>query len=71
MISMNMSPPRLSDARPLATLPAEKARMRNSVRRNMGLATRVSITPNTTSNARPPMISVITKGLVQPMVWWP
>ena len=53
MISMNMSPPRLSDASPLATLPAVKARMRNSVSRNMGLATRVSMTQNTASKAEP------------------
>jgi hypothetical protein len=68
MISMNMRPPRLSDARALATLPAEKARMRNNVSRNMGLATRVSTTANTASKTRPPMISVMTNGLVQPMV---
>ncbi len=71
MISMNMRPPRLSEARKLATLPAVKARIRNSVSRNMGWATRVSMTPKTTSKTTPPKISPITTGLVQPMVWWP
>ena len=43
---MNISPPRLSEAMKLATLPAEKARMRNNERRNIGWATLVSMTPN-------------------------
>ena len=71
MISMNMSPPRLREARALAVLPAVKARIRNRLSRNIGLATRVSMTPNTPSSTSPPKISPITVGLVQPMVWWP
>ena len=47
-MSMNMSPPRLSEARALATLPAVKARMRKRVSRNMGWAARVSMTAKTT-----------------------
>ena len=37
MMSMNIRPPRLSEARKLATLPALKARMRKSESRNIGL----------------------------------
>ena len=68
MISMNMSPPRLSEARKLATLPAVKARIRNSDRWNIGCGTLVSMIPKTTRIAMPPKISAITMGLVQPMV---
>jgi hypothetical protein len=71
MMSMNISPPRLSEARKLATLPAVKARMRNRVSRNIGCATLVSTNPKRTRMARPPKISAITTGLVQPMVWPP
>ena len=71
MISMNMRPPRLSEASALATFPAVKARMRNRVRRNIGWATRVSMAQKTASRPRPPRISAITVGLVHPMVWWP
>ena len=49
MISMNISPPRLSEARKLAALPAEKARMRKRERRNIGCFTRVSTMPKTTA----------------------
>ena len=68
MISMNISPPRLSEARKLATLPAEKARMRKRDRRNIGCATLVSMIPKTTRMAMPPKISASTMGLVHPMV---
>ncbi len=71
MISMNMRPPRLNEARKLAPFPAEKARMRNSVRRNIGWATLVSMIPKTISTARPPKSSESTTGLVHPMVWCP
>jgi hypothetical protein len=37
----------------------------------MGSATLVSITVKTASTARPPMMSVRTIGLGQPMVWPP
>ena len=68
MISMNMSPPRLSEARKLATLPAVKARIRNSDRWNIGCGTFVSMIPNATRIAMPPKISAMTMGLVHPMV---
>ena len=68
MISMNIRPPRLSEARKLATLPALKARMRKSERRNIGWATFVSMIPKTTRMAMPPKISAMTTGLVHPMV---
>ena len=71
MISMNISPPRLSEARKLAVLPAAKARMRNRLRRNIGCSTRVSMTPKTTSRQRPPTMAASTLGLVHPMAWWP
>ena len=67
MISMNIKPPRLSEARKLAALPAEKARMRNRERRNIGCFTLVSTIPNTIRTSRPPKISTSTFGLVQPM----
>ena len=51
--------------------PAEKARIRNRDRRNMGWATLVSMTPKMTRMMMPPMISLMTTGLVHPMVWWP
>ena len=68
MISMNIRPPRLSDARKLATLPAVKARMRKSDRWNIGWGTFVSMIPKSTRIAMPPKISAITTGLVHPMV---
>ena len=63
-----MSPPRLSEARKLATLPAVKARILNRDRWNIGWGTRVSMTPKATRVARPPKISAMTTGLVHPMV---
>ncbi len=68
---MNIRPPRLSEAKKLATFPALKARMRNSESRNIGWATLVSMIPKTTRIASPPRISASTTGLVQPMVWPP
>ena len=67
MISMNVKPPRLSEARKLAALPAEKARMRKRESRNIGCFTLVSMMPKATSTAIPPKISPSTFGLVQPM----
>ena len=63
-----MSPPRLNEARKLATLPALKARMRKSDRRNIGSGTLVSMIPKATRMARPPKISASTTGLVHPIV---
>ncbi len=67
MISMNIKPPRLSEARKLAPLPAEKARMRKRERRNIGCFTRVSTIPKTMRTSTPPRISASTFGLVQPI----
>ena len=71
MISMNCSPPRAMEASRVAPTPAAKARIRIRRRSNIGLATRVSMTQNTTSRAAPPIRPVSTSGLVQPMVWPP
>ncbi len=71
MMSMNMSPPRPTAARKLASTPAVKARMRNRGRRNMGSATRVSMMAKATSRPTPRPSSAITVGPVQPMVWVP
>ncbi len=68
MINMNIRPPRLSDAKKLATLPALKARMRNNDGRNIGWATLVSMIPKAIRMARPPRSSASTTGLDQPMV---
>ena len=68
MISMNISPPRLSAARKLASTPAVNARILNSWMRNIGSATCVSMMPNAMSSATPPSDSGSTTGLVQPMV---
>ncbi len=37
----------------------------------MGCFTLVSMKPKINRMTMPPKISVITTGLVQPMVWWP
>ncbi len=71
MMSMNMRPPRPTAARKLASTPAVKARIRNSGRRNMGSATRVSMTAKAMSNPTPAPSSHSTAGAVQPMVWLP
>ncbi len=68
MIRVNIRPPRPRPASRLARLPAVNGRIRNSESRNIGSATRVSITQNTPSTARPPQIRPITRGLVQPIV---
>ena len=68
MIRTNISPPRPRPASRLARFPAVNGRIRNSASRNIGSATRVSITQNAASTARPPKISVSTSGLVQPIV---
>ena len=71
MISMNISPPRLSAARKLASTPAVNARILNSCSRNIGSATRVSMTQNATSSAMPTPSSASTAGFVQPIVSCP
>ena len=68
MIRMNIRPPRPRLDSKLAMLPAVNGRILNSASWNIGSATRVSITQNTASTARPPKISVSTTGLVQPIV---
>ncbi len=65
---MNIRPPRDRAARKAATLPPLKARMLNSCRRNIGVATRRSTNTNTTSSTSPPTSAPITPGAVQPMV---
>ncbi len=67
MINMNIRPPRLSEARKLATFPALNALMRKRESRNIGWATLVSTNPKTTRIARPPKISASTLGFVQPI----
>ena len=71
MISMNISPPRLSEASRLAVTPALKARILKSCRRNMGSATLVSMRQKMPSSSTPPIRQQSTSGLVQPMVWLP
>src|ERR1700712_5008647 len=67
MISMNIRPPRPSDASSVAMLPAVKARMRNSPRLNIGSSWRSSMTTKSASSSRPTTISPTTCGFVQPI----
>ena len=69
MISMNIMPPRLRAARKLAQIPAVNGRIRKSSRRNIGVATRRSITAKANMVTRPTATQPSTRGLVQPMVW--
>jgi hypothetical protein len=71
MISMNMRPPRPTPASREDRLPAVKARILNSGKRNMGSAARCSIMAKATSSAAPPLRQPSTNGLVHPMVAWP
>src|ERR1035437_1299925 len=57
---MSWRPPRASDERKPAMLPAANIRMRKSSRRNMGSGTRRSTAMNTPRRASPPAISPIT-----------
>jgi hypothetical protein len=68
---MNISPPRLSAARKLASTPAVNARILNSWMRNIGSATLVSMMPKAISRATPTARADITIGFVQPMVSLP
>ena len=65
---MNISPPRPTDARKLEMLPALKARMRKSDRRNIGSGERRSTWVKTKSMATPPTSAPMTSGLSQPIV---
>ncbi len=65
---MNISPPRATAERNVDSVPNVNARMRNSGRRNIGLATRPSIATNASRQATPAHSSAITRGLPQP-VW--
>ena len=67
MISMNIRPPRPSEASSVAIVPALNARMRNSERLNIGSSLRSSITTKAASSRRPPPISPSTSGFVQPI----
>ena len=51
MISMNIRPPRAIAARKVERVPKVKARIRNSGRRNIGSATRLSIVTKATSES--------------------
>src|SRR5919206_549213 len=53
MMSMNCSPPRLTEASRPARFPAANARMRNRDRSNIGSATRDSTTQKVISRATP------------------
>ena len=68
MITMNISPPLPTELSSAATVPNVNPRKRKRLTRNIGSATRVSITTKTTSSATPPMISASTAGLVHPIV---
>ena len=67
MISMNWMPPRAIDTSRPATLPVVNSRILNSDSRNIGSATRVSMTRKMISSTRPPMISPSTTGDPQPI----
>ena len=71
MISMNINPPRATAERNVESVPNVNALIRNSGSRNIGSATRHSISANATSEARPAPISASTFGLVQPVAWPP
>ena len=71
MIRMNIRPPRPRLDSREAMLPEVNARMRNRLSRNIGSATCVSMKQKIASTTRPPTISEITSGLVQPMTWPP
>ncbi|SFY52137.1 hypothetical protein STEPF1_05407 [Streptomyces sp. F-1] len=71
MISMNWSPPRAIAVSRAARLPAANARTRNSDSRNIGSATWVSTTQNTSNSTTPPISPARTQGLVQPVAWPP
>jgi hypothetical protein len=68
MISMNISPPRLIAERNVASVPKVNALILNSGSRNIGSATRVSMTPNAVSDATPNTSSEMTGALVHPML---
>src|SRR5215475_11345372 len=71
MISMNCNPPRPIEASRPARLAPAKVGFLNSPMRNIGSATFVSTTQNTTSSATPPMRPASTQGFVQPVEWPP
>ncbi len=68
-MSMNMSPPRPMLASREDRLPAVNARILNRDRRNIGSATRCSMSAKAASRTTPPARQPSTNGLVQPMVW--
>ena len=67
-MSISWSPPRASDERNPARLPALNIRIRKSSSRNIGSATWTSTRAKSPSNNTPPAISPITHGLPQPML---
>src|ERR1700753_3091916 len=66
MISTNCMPPRAIDTSRPARLPKAKARIRNRLSWNIGSAMRVSMIPNTTSRATPPVRPASTPGVGPP-----
>ena len=67
MISMNIRPPRPSADRNVETVPKVNARILNRLSRNIGWATRVSMSTKAASRAAPAARRAMTRGLPQPM----
>ena len=67
MISMNISPPRDTDERNVASAPAVKARILNRPSSNIGCATRSSTNTKATSSATPAAEPPSTNGDRQPI----
>ena len=71
IISMNCSPPRLTDASRPAKFPVENALIRNNDMLNIGSSMRDSYTQKTIRTIVPPISPARTHGLVHPMLWPP
>jgi hypothetical protein len=71
MISMNISPPRAIAERNVESVPNVNARIRNRGSRNIGSATRLSITAKTARHATPAPSRPSTRGLPQPVAELP
>ena len=67
MISMNIRPPRATAERNVESVPNVNARILNSGSRNIGSATRRSITTNATSDTTPDATRISTRGLPHPV----
>ena len=71
MINMNIRPPRETADRNVDSVPNVNARIRNSGSRNIGSATRCSMSTNATSDSTAPPSSAITFGEPQPIACEP